>query len=82
MPELKAYAATVGAMRAYADQSDGQQPGDPAKAAKAIVDAVTTGTSTLRLPLGPDAPGALREKLAQVKAEVDRTEQIALSTGF
>jgi NAD(P)-dependent dehydrogenase (short-subunit alcohol dehydrogenase family) len=82
MPEMEAYAATVGAMRAYANQSDGQQPGDPAKAAKAIVDAVATSTSTLRLPLGPDAPGAIREKLAQVKAEVDRMEQLALSTGF
>ena len=82
MPELEAYARSVGAMREYAKQSHGQQPGDPAKAAKAIVDAVASGTSALRLPLGPDAPGAIREKLAQVKAEMDRGEPLALSTGF
>ncbi|KFE70765.1 oxidoreductase [Hyalangium minutum] len=82
MPEIEGYAAMVGPMRAYAKQSDGQQPGDPAKAAKAIVDAVAASTSTLRLPLGPDAPAAIREKLARVKEDVDRTEQLALSTGF
>ncbi|WP_224243213.1 oxidoreductase [Hyalangium gracile] len=82
MPEMEAYAATVGQMRTYVEQSRGQQPGDPAKAAKAIFDAVASSPSTLRLPLGTDAPGAIREKLAQVKAEVDRTEQLALSMGF
>ncbi|NOK39273.1 SDR family NAD(P)-dependent oxidoreductase [Corallococcus exercitus] len=82
MPELAPYAETVGPMRAYVAQSAGTQPGDPEKAAKAIVDAVDAGAPTLRLFLGPDAPGAIREKLAQVAADVDRTEQVALAMGF
>ncbi|RKH55433.1 oxidoreductase [Corallococcus aberystwythensis] len=82
MPELPAYAETVGPMRAYVAQAAGTQPGDPVKAAKAIADAVAAGAPTLRLFLGPDAPGAIREKLAQVAADVDRTEQIALAMGF
>jgi NAD(P)-dependent dehydrogenase (short-subunit alcohol dehydrogenase family) len=80
MPELPAYAETVGAMRVYATQSDGTQPGDPVKAARAIVDAVEAGAPTLRLPLGPDAPVAIREKLAQVLSDVERTEQVANAT--
>ncbi|WP_223641229.1 oxidoreductase [Corallococcus sp. EGB] len=82
MPELAAYAESVGPMRAHVAQSAGTQPGDPVKAAKAIVDAVSAGAPTLRLPLGPDAPGAIREKLAQVLEDVNRTEQLALSMGF
>ncbi|MFP2898403.1 hypothetical protein [Corallococcus sp. 4LFB] len=82
MPELAPYVETVGPMRAYVAQAAGTQPGDPAKAAKAIVDAVAAGVPTLRLFLGPDAPGAIREKLAQVLEDVKRTEQIALATGF
>lgn len=82
MPVMDAYASTVGPMRAYAAQSDGSQGGDPAKAAKAIVDAVAAGAPSLRLPLGADAVKSIREKLAQVAADVDRTEPIATATAF
>ncbi|ADO75818.1 Short-chain dehydrogenase [Stigmatella aurantiaca DW4/3-1] len=82
MPPLEAYASTVGAMRTYSIQSDGQQPGDPAKAARAIADAVAAGAPALRLPLGPDAIESIREKLTQVRANVDRMEPIARSTVF
>ncbi|AFE11161.1 short-chain dehydrogenase/reductase [Corallococcus coralloides DSM 2259] len=82
MPELPAYAESMGPMRAWVAQSAGTQPGDPVKAAKAIVDAVNAGSPTLRLFLGADAPVAIREKLAQVSDDVNRTEQLALSMGF
>ncbi|NNC21821.1 SDR family NAD(P)-dependent oxidoreductase [Corallococcus exiguus] len=82
MPELAAYAESLGPMRAWVAQSAGTQPGDPVKAAKAIVDAVDAGSPTLRLFLGSDAPAAVREKLAQVLDDVNRTEQVALSMGF
>ncbi|WP_437297767.1 SDR family NAD(P)-dependent oxidoreductase [Sorangium sp. So ce426] len=80
MPALDAYAPTVGATRAYAAGSDGSQPGDPAKAARAIVDAVGLDPMPLRLPLGADAVSGIRAKLASVAADVDRTEAIALDT--
>ena len=80
MPAMPEYDATVGPTRAYAARSDGAQAGDPAKAAKAIVDAVAAGAPTLRLPLGGDAVQSIREKLARVMADVDRTEGVAAST--
>ncbi|RKH38092.1 oxidoreductase [Corallococcus sicarius] len=82
LPAMAEYAPTVGLTRTFATQSNGTQPGDPVKAARAIVDAVLAGVPTLRLPLGPDAPDAIREKFAQVLSDVERTEQIARSTAF
>jgi NAD(P)-dependent dehydrogenase (short-subunit alcohol dehydrogenase family) len=82
LPAMPEYASTVGPTRAYAAQSDGVQGGDPAKAAKAIVDAVAAGAPSLRLPLGADAVQSIREKLARVTADVDGTEGVASTTGF
>jgi len=80
MPAMPEYEATVGPTRAYAASSDGSQSGDPAKAAQAIVDAVAAGSPTLRLPLGGDAVKSIREKLARVNEDVNRTESIATAT--
>jgi NAD(P)-dependent dehydrogenase (short-subunit alcohol dehydrogenase family) len=82
LPAMPEYAETVGPTRAYAASAGGSQEGDPVKAAKAIADAVAAGAPTLRLPLGADAVRALREKLARVAADVDRTEATALATRF
>ncbi|NEA37523.1 oxidoreductase [Streptomyces sp. SID13031] len=49
------YEQTVGELNRYRAKVDGQQPGDPAKAAKAIVDIVTEAEPPLRLLLGKDA---------------------------
>jgi NAD(P)-dependent dehydrogenase (short-subunit alcohol dehydrogenase family) len=48
MPVMDAYAETVGPTRAYAASAEGVQEGDPAKAARAIADAVAAGAPTLR----------------------------------
>jgi hypothetical protein len=82
MPPLLAYAQTVGATRAYAENEAGAQAGDPAKAARAIIDAVNAGAPNLRLPLGADAISAIRAKLAQVTTDVNSTERVAISTSF
>jgi len=58
------------------------QAGDPQKAARAIIDAVDAGCPTLRLPLGADAVQSIRDKLAKVSADVDRTEAVARATAF
>src|SRR4051812_11146367 len=52
MPE---YADTVGPTRAYLRDNDGLQPGDPVKAAQAILIALDSDEPPLRLVLGPDA---------------------------
>ncbi len=82
MPAMPEYEATVGPTRAYAAHSDGSQGGDPAKAARAIADAVAAGAPTLRLPLGADAVQSIREKIARVAADVDRAEPVASATAF
>ncbi len=82
LPELAHYSSTVGAIRAWVAASDGKQAGDPAKAARAIVDAIEAGAPTLRLPLGADAVEGIRKKLAQVGADVDATEAVATATAF
>jgi NAD(P)-dependent dehydrogenase (short-subunit alcohol dehydrogenase family) len=82
MPALPAYAETVGATRAYVEKEAGTQAGDPAKAARAIIEAVDAGAPNLRLPLGADAVSAIRAKLAQVTNDVNSTEQVALATAF
>ena len=82
LPALDAYAATVGPTRNYAAESAGKQPGNPAKAAQAIVDAVAAGAPSLRLPLGADAVESIRGKLTQVAADVDASESVARATAF
>src|SRR3954447_19926882 len=58
------YAATVGPTRDYVTSGDGSQPGDPAKAARAILAALDSPTPTppLRLVLGTDAIDGVRER--------------------
>ncbi len=82
MPAMDIYSGTVGPTRAYAASSGGVQPGDPAKAARAIADAVYSGAPNLRLPLGADAVKGIRDKLARVAADVDGTEKVASGTAF
>lgn len=82
MPEIEAYAATVGPIRQFVTDNAGIQPGDPKKAAKAIADVIAERELPLRLPLGQDAVSGIREKIARVAKDVDRTEKIALATTF
>ncbi|WP_328526472.1 oxidoreductase [Kribbella sp. NBC_00359] len=49
------YDSTVGAMNRYRLESDGKQPGDPVKAAAAILEVVSLDEPPLRLLLGQDA---------------------------
>ncbi|HVR19922.1 MAG TPA: oxidoreductase [Polyangiaceae bacterium] len=82
MPPLDAYAPTVGPTRDFVSRWDGTQPGDPAKAARAIVDAVSADSAPLRLPLGGDAVDGIRRELSAIAADVDRSEAVARATTF
>jgi NAD(P)-dependent dehydrogenase (short-subunit alcohol dehydrogenase family) len=68
------YAPTAGATRAAVDQMDGSQPGDPQKAAGAILEAITGPQAPLRLALGADAVEAIRAKHNQLRADLERSE--------
>jgi NAD(P)-dependent dehydrogenase (short-subunit alcohol dehydrogenase family) len=60
----------------------GKQPGDPAKAARAILALVASDNPPAHLLLGRDAVGLVREKLGALKAEIDAWEKLSFSTDF
>jgi NAD(P)-dependent dehydrogenase (short-subunit alcohol dehydrogenase family) len=79
-PENTDYAATVGATRHMIQTSDGHQPGDPAKAAQAIITALAADQVPLRLPLGADAVEAIVGHLDAVRTNIATWEHLAKST--
>lgn len=79
MPE---YAATVGPTRAYVNGNNGLQPGDPAKAAQAILSALDADEPPLRLVLGGDAIDNIRARLDQLTAELTRWEAVGRQTAI
>jgi NAD(P)-dependent dehydrogenase (short-subunit alcohol dehydrogenase family) len=78
--QIADYSATVGPTRQMIQVSDGRQPGDPAKAAAAIITAIDAPQTPLRLPLGDDAVDAIGGHLDKVKAELATWEKIARDT--
>jgi hypothetical protein len=76
------YAATVGARRDEDSAEDARQPGDPARAAQAIITAVHSPSAPRMLVLGPDALTWFREAMTELNADVDAWEQISLGTSF
>jgi hypothetical protein len=80
--ELDAYADTVGRARAYLDSAHGTQPGDPRKAATAIIAALAAPDPPLRLALGADAVDAIRAKHERLRADLDGWEAASRDTAF
>jgi len=80
--QIADYEPVIGQYRQWVQDIDGQQPGDPKKAASAIIQAVNTENPPLRLALGADAVNAIDAKLKSVKAELDAWRQVAVDTAF
>jgi NAD(P)-dependent dehydrogenase (short-subunit alcohol dehydrogenase family) len=81
--KIEAYENTpVAGMYRYVESQNGKQEGDPVKAAQAIVDYVYSDSKALRLPLGKAPLQAIRMKIAQVEADLQENEAIAVSTVF
>jgi NAD(P)-dependent dehydrogenase (short-subunit alcohol dehydrogenase family) len=76
------YAETVGRTRAFAAAAAGQQPGDPARLARAILALVASPEPPRRLPLGSDTVRRLEEKQREVARELAPWRALALSTDF
>lgn len=75
-------ADTVGPTWHMFDTGDGTRPGDPAKAAAAILTAPAAENTPPRLPLGPDAVDAVIGHLDGVRTEVAAWEKVARDTAF
>jgi NAD(P)-dependent dehydrogenase (short-subunit alcohol dehydrogenase family) len=63
-------------------QMPGSQPGDPSKAAAALVTIATTGTGPMRQQLGSDSSGLAEGKADSLKAEILAGRELAHSTDY
>jgi hypothetical protein len=66
----------------YIAANSGRQPGDPVRAAEAIIAAVDSDTPPFNLILGAFGVTAVRDKLARVSAEIDKWERASLSADY
>jgi len=67
-------------LQAAFQQRNGQQPGDPAKLAQAMVDLANEAQPPMRFIAGSYAVDAADTKLAGMQVELDRWRQLSLST--
>ncbi|NEA33552.1 SDR family NAD(P)-dependent oxidoreductase [Streptomyces sp. SID13031] len=78
--ELADYAETAGVMRSVATKVNHGQPGDPVKAAAAIVDLTEVADPPQRIQLGTDAVERVEAKLDLVRSELDKWRKLSLGT--
>ena len=76
------YDATAGARRAQTEARSGKQPGDPVRAAEAIIAAVQSPQPPLRLVLGKPALEIARAKLAALQQDFDAWEATTLGADY
>ena len=79
---LPAYEEQMTALRETFESADGQQPGDPEKAAAAILAALDAEEPPLRLVLGSDAAEMITASLDSQRAELDRWADVARGTDY
>lgn len=79
---LEAYRPVIQPTEDYLYGSDGKQPGDPAKAAQAMITVVESPDPPLRLMLGGDAIGLWDKKRAAMDAELARWRELGLATAY
>jgi len=76
------YAATAGARRKENSSTDGRQPGDPVRAAQAIIRAVEADPPPFRLVLGRSAVERIRAELDDQRRELDSWEETARGADY
>ena len=76
------YAETAGRRRKEHDTAHGNQPGDPGKAAQAILATVQAPDPPFLLLLGEDALAGFRGEMDARRGELEAWEAVSTSTGF
>jgi NAD(P)-dependent dehydrogenase (short-subunit alcohol dehydrogenase family) len=76
---LRAYEHVIGPAREQQAAFDGRQPGDPVRAAAAILEALAAKHAPLRLVLGSDAADAIDGSLDASRAEFTKWETVVPS---
>lgn len=79
---LQDYAGTAGAARERLAAMAGKQPGDPARAAAAIIQAVDSSKPPLHLVLGSDAYHRTRQMLEAFSADVETWKAAAVGADY
>ncbi len=79
---IDAYRPVIDPLEAYLYGGDGKQPGDPAKAADAMIAAVESDDPPLHLLLGADAIGIWEEKQAAFTGELARWRAVGEGTAI
>lgn len=79
---LPAYDATSRKFRALLEKMDGAQPGDPARAAEAILKITAAPNPPLRLVLGKYAQAKVVKKCEALRAELEAWKELGLATEF
>ena len=81
-PRLPEYEATVGKFGAYLAKVEGKQPGNPATAARLIVDLLEEEKPPFRLVIGQYATTIFSKKLVATEAELTAWKERGLATDF
>ena len=79
---IEDYSSTAGERISTVTGYSGNQPGDPVKAAKVIIQAVEHVNPPLRLPLGRQAIDAIKNKIEMVNKDLAEWEEASLGTAF
>jgi NAD(P)-dependent dehydrogenase (short-subunit alcohol dehydrogenase family) len=74
------YDALFDPVRKAREEKSGKQLGDPARAARAILDVIEAEAPPQHLLLGSDALQLVRSKLADLTRDLDRWEEVTIST--
>jgi NAD(P)-dependent dehydrogenase (short-subunit alcohol dehydrogenase family) len=79
---IEAYRPVIEPVEQYLYGGDGAQPGDPAKAARAMIAAADSASPPLRLLLGQDAIGLWTTKRDAVEADLAAWREVGEATAF
>ncbi|AUG41714.1 short-chain dehydrogenase/reductase [Pseudomonas chlororaphis] len=74
------YDASFDPVRKAREEKSGKQPGDPRKAAQAMLQVIASPAPPAHLLLGSDALSLVRSRLEQAANEIDQWEALSLST--
>jgi NAD(P)-dependent dehydrogenase (short-subunit alcohol dehydrogenase family) len=80
--EIADYDATAGAARRALRDLSGKEPGDPVRAANAIIQVVESRVPPLHLLLGKDALRMAREKLDALRRDFDTWQNVTVGADF
>ncbi len=79
---IRDYDETAGRNRRNIRDASGKQPGDPVRAAQAIIDAVLAPNPPLHLLLGRAALNGARRKLDELRSDFDAWEGVTVGADF